>query len=50
VLARARLPDSDRLRSGRDAATALDFNQQAEASGIPEERERLIGHDDDRYR
>ena len=50
VLARARLSDPDRPRRSRDASRRLDLDEQPEAGGVPEERERGIGHDDARYR
>jgi hypothetical protein len=50
VLAGARLPDADGLCGRGNASAALDLDQQTEARRIPEKRERLIGHDDVRYR
>jgi hypothetical protein len=50
VLARARLADPDCLGGSRDAPASLDFDEQAQASGIPQKGKRLIGHGDGRYR
>ena len=48
VLARARLPDPDRARGGRDASLPLELDEQPQARRVPEERERAIGQGDDR--
>jgi hypothetical protein len=50
VLTCGRLPDPDASRGRRNGSLALDLDEQAEAGGVPEERERCIGHNDDRYR
>jgi hypothetical protein len=39
VLARRRLADADRARSPRNRALPLDLDEEAQARGVPEERE-----------
>jgi hypothetical protein len=50
VLARGRLADPDRAGGGGNAALTADFNQQAQAGGVPDERESAIGQSDSSHR
>ena len=51
MLARGRLADADRAGGGRRRCPArLDLDQQAQAGGVPDERERAIGHGDTSHR
>src|SRR5215218_9423038 len=50
VLARTRLSDADGFRGRGNASPPVDLHQQTQTCRIPEERKRLIGHDDACYR
>lgn len=50
VLARARLPDSDRPRCAGDAPLPIELNEEAKPRGVPQQRERAIGNADTHYR
>ena len=50
VLACRRLPDPYGPRGRRDGSLPLDLDKEAKTGCIPEQRERSIGHDDERYR
>ena len=50
VLACGRLADSDAPRRGGDGALPLNLDEEAKPCGVPEQGERCIGHDDERYR
>lgn len=50
MLARGRLADADRPGRCRDAALAIDLDEQPQAGRIPQQPERGIGHDNGSYR